>query len=215
MNSNKSSKIISFRRLSFGKQILLILGIFCIIWGIFFIYLSVTGEQLDNGLEVKEVTEYIAPKPKLKIGEVKVTKSTEYTNDGIYKLTYKNYMNNSNNTEVLDKASGIQIVEVLGNAYTYIDNSININGQKYNKKSKIKATINGNVLTVDIPHEYCLKTNTIEIEIKLDKNASSDKQFTSRDSYYNFAPSSTNKFYGKKTSQSYLIDGSGYIRLKK
>ena len=75
MNSNKFK---TFKELSFFKQLLLILGIFCIVWGLLFIFLAFDKESLADGNKIEEVTEHIADKPRLSAGEIKVTKTTKY-----------------------------------------------------------------------------------------------------------------------------------------
>lgn len=204
---------ISFKELSFLRQLLLIFGIFFMLMGFLFIFLAFNKEQLSNGNEIDEVTEYIENKPKLSVGEIKVTKTTKYLKGAEYELIYKNYMN-SNGKELLDKSSGIQIVDVLGTGYKVIEKSIIINGSTYKDKSKIKVNVANGTINIDIPNALSKRTNTIELKIKLTESKSGIKYFTSQDAYYNFIPSSNNKFYGKKTSLSYLIDGNGYIKLK-
>ena len=211
---DKQSKYKSFKELSFSKQLLLILGIFCIVWGLLFIFLAFNKEQLDNGTKIDEVTEHIADKPKLSIGEVKVIKTTEYLSDAEYKLVYKNYMNNSGNMKVLDTSSGIQIVDILGTGYEVVDKSIRVNSSRYNDNNKIKVNVTRGAINIDIPNDLSTKVNNVELKIKLTQNSPGIKYFTSQDAYYNFVPSDENKFYGKKTPQSYLIDGNGYIKLK-
>ena len=213
MDLENQSKFKKFLTMPFSRQLVLVVGIFCIIWGLFFLYLAFNKEDLSNGGKISEVTEYIADKPKLSIGEVKVTKTTRYLEDAEYELIYKNYMKKDKDIEVLDKSSGIQIVDFLGVGYNFIDNSIVVNGSNYNSKKDIKISISGGTIRINIPHNKCNQTNTIKLKIKLVQNARGTKYYTSRDSYYNFVPSSDNKFYGKKTPQSYLIDGNGYIKL--
>ncbi len=215
MNS-KENNFKNFKKLSFFRQLSLILGIFCIIWGLFFIYLSFTGEKLKDGNKIGEVTEYIADEPKLAAGEVKVTKDTKYIKNTKYKLTYRNYMNQTNDIVVLDPASSLQIVDVLGTGYSLDKSSILINGQKYTKDSKIKVELSDdNTLKIDIPNNLALNENKIEAVIKLKEKKEGIKYYTSRDSYYNFIPSTNNKNYEKKTPLSYLIDGNGYIKLER
>ena len=204
----------SFKDLSFSKQLLLILGIFCIVWGLLFIYLAFDKEKLDDGSKIDEVTEYKAEKPKLSIGEVKVIKTTEYLKDAEYKLIYKNYMNNRGNIEVLDKSSGIQIADILGTGYEFVKKSIKVNGSNYTDKNKIKVNVTNGVINIDIPNDMATNVNVVELKIKLTQNTSGIKYFTSQDAYYNFVPNAENKFYGKKTPQSYLIEGNGYIKIK-
>lgn len=200
-------------KMPFYKQLLLIIGVFCIVWGLFFVYLSISKERIDKNSKIAEVTEYVADKPKLTIGEIKVTKSTRYLKDAQYKLEYKNYMNSENNTEVLDKTSGIQIVDVLGNGYSLVENSLKVNDKKYTKNEQIKVDIENHTIKIDIPNELCSTINKVEAVIKLTDKSPDIKFFTSQDAYYNFVPSENNKFYEKKTPQSYLIDGNGYIKL--
>ena len=216
--NNKENSIKNFKKLSFLKQLALILGLFCIILGIFFVYLSFTGENLKDGTIVEEVTEYIADKPKLAKGEVKVTKDTKYIKDTKYKLKYKNYMNQADNVIVLDPSSSLQIVDVLGSGYTLVKDSIKVNGEKYTNDSKIKVSLEGdNTLKIDIPNNLAINVNEIEVTIKLSDKNEGIKHFTSRDCYFNFIPSTNNKYYEKKTSISYLVDGNdlSYIKLKK
>lgn len=209
MSDNKRS----FKRMPFYKQLLLVIGVFCIVWGLFFIYLSFAKERIDENSKIAEVTEYVSEKPKLSVGEVKVTKSTKYLKDAKYKLEYKNYMNSNNNTVVLDETSGIQIVDVLGNGYSLVENSLKVNDKNYTKNEKINIDIENHTIKIDIPNDLCNKVNTIEATIKLTDKSPDIKYFTSQDAYYNFVPSENNKFYEKKTPQSYLIDGNGYIKL--
>ena len=203
---------VNFKKMPFSKQLVLVLGIFCVLWGLFFLYLAFDKESLSKDSKIDEVTEYIADKPKLSIGEVKVTKSTEYIKGGEYKLVYKNYMK-EDQKEALDPTSGIGIVDVLGNGYKLVKDSVIVNDKDYSDNSEIKVITENQMIKIDIPHELCPAVNTIEVKIKLQETTPGVKYFTSQDAYYNFTPSDTNKFYEKKTPQSYLIDGNGFIKL--
>ena len=126
-------------------------------------------------------------------------------------------MSQKENMVVLDPASSLQIVDVLGKSYELIKDSIKVNGAKYNDESKIKVVLESdNTLKIDIPNELAINENEIEVSIRLKDKKEGIKHFTSRDCYFNFIPSTNNKYYEKKTSISYLVDGNdlSYIKLK-
>lgn len=205
-----------FKNLSFTKQLSLIIGIFCIVWGLLFIYLSFTGEKLKDGEKIGEVTEYLSDKPKLSTGEVKVTKDIKYLNGAKYEVKYKNYLNQENNVLVLEPSSSLQIIDFIGKSYTILKDSIKVNGNNYNKDNPIKVSFEeDNSLKIEIPNNLAVNENVIEVTIKLQDKKENVKHYTSRDCYYNFVPSADNKYYEKKTPLSYLIDGNSYIKLEK
>ena len=206
-------KSMNFRKMPFYKQLVLVLGIFCILWGLLFVYLAFDKEKINKNSKIDEVTEYIADKPKLSVGEVNVTKTTEYVKGGEYRLIYKNYIKEDDKVKALDETSGINIVDVVGNGYKILEKSIKVNSRSYSDASDIKVVLESQMIKIDIPHELCNDTNTIELKIKLQEKNSGVKYTTSQDAYYNFTPGVNNRFYEKKTPQSYLIDGAGYIKL--
>lgn len=216
-----SKRFNSLKELDFSRKLLLILGVLLIIIGIILTLLSFIHEVLDDKYIIKDVTENISKDIKsLSKGEMIASKSTEYMKEGIYKITYINYAKKLGNKNLIDGGSYFNITDMLGSGYELIPNKININDKNYKLKDNtissekgINISYENNILSIDIPNSSLLKQNVIEVYIKLigrDKNV---EYVTSQDAYYSFIPSVENDFYNKKSSQAYVIDNFGYIKL--
>ena len=201
---------------SFISKLLGILGIIFIFSGIFLIILSFSNEVLDNKYIIKEVKESSYPKNILKKGEIKLLKSTKYTNKGTFKITYKIDGNGNN---LLKPKTIFNITDIQSSGYM-IGESIIINDKEYKldgnnvtSKEKIKLSYISNILNIDIPSESAFDT-TIIIYLTLNDRKTNYEYRTSLDSYYSFTPSDDNDFYEKKDSQSYFLNDESYILLE-
>lgn len=208
------------KKLSF-KTVLFLLGAFLILCGIFLINLSFKHETLDKDYSLKEVTEYpITDVPKLNSGELSAIKSTSYKEKGIYEIKYTNYSKKSNYS-LIEKGTTFNITDIIGQGFKVKPNII-INNKSYtleNNKLKTKDHIEvfyvNNVLDIQIPSNLIENNNVIQVELELVARQINKRYITSEDAYYSFIPSSLNENYPKKATQSYVIDGYGYIELDK
>lgn len=210
-----SKKILSF------KTVLFFAGAFLVLSGILLINLSFKHESLDKNYSLKEVTEYPqASKPQLKPGELSVIKSTNYKEKGIYEIKYTNYSKKSEYS-LLEKGTTFNITDIIGQGFKVKPNIV-INNKSYtleNNKLKTKDNIEvlyvNNVLDIQIPSNLIENNNVIQIELELTSRQINKRYVTSEDAYYSFIPSYLNDNYPKKATQSYVIDGYGYIELDK
>lgn len=215
------SKDSFFMKLSIFKKVLCVVGIVFLVTGIIFVILSFSHEVLDDKYIIKTVTEYVTgDSNKLTKGELDVVKSTEYTENGIYKVTYVNYAKKNGDKVLLENNSYFYITDMLGNGYELISDKVKINDKEYNlsdntisSEKGINISYDNNVINIEIPNTLLFDRNTIEVYIKLVARDVNVKYLTSQEAYFSFVPSIDNDFYSKKTAQSYVIDGYGYIEL--
>jgi hypothetical protein len=201
-------------------KLLFMLSIIFIVLGIVLIVLSFRREVLDNDYIVSEVTDYNATKGSLARGQIKVIKNIEYVKDGRYMITYKNYFN-SENTEVFSPKSTFSIVDMFGDGYILEEDNININGKVFaiNNRADLDdqpiVSYYNNTLDIKFPDTFAKINNTITVYVKLTDHTISKKHYVSKESYFAFTPSASNSYYEKKSAQSYIIEGSAYIKLDK
>lgn len=215
------SKDSFFMKLSIFKKVLCGVGIVFLITGIIFVILSFSHEVLDDKYIIKTVTEYVSgDSNKLSKGELDVVKSTEYTENGIYKVTYVNYAKKNGDKDLLENGSYFYITDMLGNGYELVSDKVKINDKEYklsdntiSSEKGINISYDNNVINIEIPNTLLFDKNTIEVYIKLVARDVNVKYPTSQEAYFSFVPSIDNDFYSKKTAQSYVIDGYGYIEL--
>lgn len=211
-----------FIKSSLLKKIFLAFGFLLLILGIVFIIFSSMNEVLDDKYIITKSTEYKKMTAfNLKPGEIGVLKSINYEEKGIYKVTYWNDSKSSKNRELIENNSYLTITEELGKGYELVKDDIYINDKDYKLnentlKSKEGVNINyiDNCVNIEIPSSLVSKKNEITFHIKLISRDVSVKHNTTIDSYYGFIPASSNSFYEKKSRQSYIIEGNGYIVLK-
>lgn len=198
---------------------LFILGLLFTTLGIVLTVGSFRHEVLDNKYVIKTVTDYNSVKPKLESGQMAVTKDIAYLSDGIYKITFKNYSNFGDNSELLEKDSAFNIVDLIGDSYILLEDSLVMNGKKITLADNIyfdndiSISYNNNTIEFKLPADSLKKNNEIEMKIKLNDMTTGVRHMTSHESYFNFIPSSSNNYYQKRTAQSYVINGSAYIVL--
>ena len=215
------SKDSFFMKLSIFRKVLCVVGIAFVITGIIFVILSFSHEILDDRYIIDKVTEYVSSDSnKLSKGELDVIKSTEYTENGIYKVTYVNYAKKNGDKDLLENGSYFYITDMLGKGYELISDKIKINDKEYklsdntvSSEKGINISYDNNVINIEIPSNLLFDKNTIEVYIKLVARDVNVKYPTSQEAYFRFVPSIDNDFYSKKTAQSYVIDGYGYIEL--
>lgn len=212
-----------FKKLSIVNKLLFIFGVLFIISGIVFLAISLSGEVLDEKYVMTDITERVFNEElKLSKGELRATKSTDYIEKGMYKITYENHFNKSDKGNLLDEGSYFSIIDIIGKGYTIDANKIEVNGKNYKFNNYIIRTDEGilveyknGTVYVEIPDSLILNKNIISIYIILKGREEHFEYVTTEDSYFNLIPNIDNAFYDKKTSQSYMIDGYGYIKLKK
>ena len=103
----------SFKTKKALGKIISVLGLLCIVAGVFLVVLSLQDEVIDNNFIVKSKAEYRAIEPKkLSDGEYYVTKDTNYTKNGVYKLTYKNYFNDKRFNVLFSPAERIPTFQI-------------------------------------------------------------------------------------------------------
>ena len=107
---------------------------------------------------------------------------------------------------------------MFGLGYTLNENKVIVNEKVYRinnglDKNNVSISYEDNMLTINLPSNLSERENKIEFYIKLIGRNVNYKYITSQDSYVTFIPNYDNDFYSKKSSQSYVIDGSAYIRL--
>lgn len=112
------------------------------------------------------------------------------------------------------------MTDILGKGYELVSNKVIINEKEYklndgktSSENGINISYDNNIISIEIPEKLLLKENVIEISIKLVERKTNVKYQTSQESYFSFVPSMDNDFYNKKSSQSYIIEGSAYIEL--
>lgn len=211
-----------FTKLSIFQKALLMFSFVCIVVGIIFVFLSFKHEIIDDKYVIKTVTEYDSKdNNKLKKGEMNALKDIEYIGNGSYKVTYTNYAKKNSNKNLIEDGSCFYITDMLGKGYELSSTKIKINNKDYKLEDNIISSNEGisisyenNVINIEIPNTLLFTKNTIEVYIKLVERDVNTKYYTSQEAYYSFIPSIDNDFYNKKTMQSYVIDGFGYIELE-
>lgn len=200
--------------------IFLIVGILMMLSGTILTVYSFKHEVLDEKYIVKEVTNFTSSKKELKQGEVNVSKDVDYISKGIYKIIYKINYNREDIDLLFSNKSNFSITDVFGDSYKLAKDEILINKDavklyNYNTvTSDYKLSYNDNTFEIFFPIEKIENYKTITIYIQLKDREVNKKYYTSKESYYSFVPNITNDFYTKKTMQSYIIDGNGYILLE-
>lgn len=206
---------------SISKKIVFIFGLVFVIAGAIFMILSFKNEILDDKYVIKEVTNYISKEPRrLSPGEIQVRKNIEYEKEGIYKIIYTNYAKKEKGTDLLESGTYFSITDSIGEGYELFDNKIIVNNKEYNLENGVSSkginiSYDDNTIFIDIPSSLITKKNIIEFNIKLVRRDLDIKYMTSKESYYGFTPSIDNNFYNKKVYQTYVIEGTGYIKLEK
>ena len=215
------SKLTFFKELKLPIKIMLIGGIFFIVLGTILIFLSFRNEVLDDNYVITDVTEYInEPLDNLSPGEVRAIVTTEYQEQGAYKLIFQNYAKKLDNADLIREGSYFSIIDILGKGYELDQNRIIINEKTYKLVDGIVTTDEGiivdyqdNILYIDLPPSLLLEVQNIEFYITLTERELFFEYVTTQDTYFNLIPSEDNDFYTKKESQSYMMDGYGYIKL--
>lgn len=209
-----------FKSINFFIKFLFFLSILFIITGITLIVFSYKYEILDEKYLIVEHGEYRNKESNsLSNGEVKVTGNTKYIKDGIFKVTFNSHASKNNGKKVLDDDSNLVITDNLGEGYELYQKEIVINEKEYNyseniiSKDNIKFSLREDEVSIQVPAKLVNKNNTITFYIRLSSRNLNKIYETTKDSYYSFTPSSENTFYEKTGSQSYIINGSGYIKL--
>ena len=212
-----------FSKVNIVSKLLFVFGVIFILTGSICIYVSLSGEVLDDKYIMTNITERIFDgELNLSKGEVRATKSTDYIEKGIYKITYQNHFRNLDTGNLLEEGSYFSIIDIIGNGYDMDANKIEVNGKNYKFNNYIIRTDEGilieyknRTIYVEIPETLISKNNTVSIYITLKGRKEHFEYLTTEDSYFNLIPNIDNDFYEKKSSQSYIIDGYGYIKLKK
>lgn len=215
------SKLTFFKELKLPIKIMLIGGIFFIVLGTILIFLSFRNEVLDDNYVITDVTEYInEPLDNLSPGEVRAIVTTEYQEQGEYKLIFQNYAKKLDNTDLIREGSYFSIIDILGKGYELDQNRIIINEKTYKLVDGTVTTDEGiivdyqdNILYIDLPPSLLLEVQNMEFYITLTERELFFEYVTTQDTYFNLIPSEDNDFYTKKESQSYMMDGYGYIKL--
>lgn len=197
-----------------------IIGLILAISGIFLTICSFKHEVLDDKYIVKEATSYTSENRELKKGEVNVLKEVNYVGKGMYKIIYKINYNTEDIDLLFSNKSDFSIVDDIGDSYKLAKDEIMINKNPvklYSSRtitSDYKLSYTDNTFEIVFPIEKIRNYKTITIYIELKDKEVNKKHYTSNESYYSFIPNATNNFYTKKTIQSYVIDGYGYILLE-
>lgn len=215
------SKLTFFKELKLPIKIMLIGGIFFIVLGTILIFLSFRNEVLDDNYVITDVTEYInEPLDNLSPGEVRAIVTTEYQEQGEYKLIFQNYAKKLDNDDLIREGSYFSIIDILGKGYELDQNRIIINEKTYKLVDGTVTTDEGiivdyqdNILYIDLPPSLLLEVQNMEFYITLTERELFFEYVTTQDTYFNLIPSEDNDFYTKKESQSYMMDGYGYIKL--
>ena len=199
-------------------KLLFMLGIVFVVLGIVLIVLSFKHEVLDEKYVVSEFTNYKATKISLARGQINVLKDITYVKDGRYMITYRNYFN-TEQTEVFNPEATFSIVDMFGDGYVLEEDSITINAKKFTINNRADITDRpivsyyNNTLDIKFPATFAKKNNTVTVYIKLTSRDINKKLYVSKESYFAFTPSVHNSYYQKKATQSYIIEGSAYIKL--
>ena len=108
----------------------------------------------------------------------------------------------------------------MGKGYELDQNRIIINEKTYKLVDGTVTTDEGiivdyqdNILYIDLPPSLLLEVQNMEFYITLTERELFFEYVTTQDTYFNLIPSEDNDFYTKKESQSYMMDGYGYIKL--
>ena len=125
------------------------------------------------------------------------------------------------NKSLIEEDTSFSIVDIIGDGYKVLNDEVLINDKSYKLNSSentfkdIYIVYKEGTINISLPNSYITKDNVIEYKIKLIKNETNVKYVTSNESYFTFMPSIDNSYYDKKSFQSYVIDGYGYIELSK
>lgn len=212
-----------FSKLSIVNKLLFVFAILFIFTGSVLLAISLKGEVLNEEYIMTDITERIFDgELELSKGEVRATKSTDYIEKGMYKITYKNHFKKLDKGNLLEEGSYFSIIDIIGKGYAIDANKIEVNGKNYKFNNFIIRTDEGilveyknGTIYIEIPDSLISKSNVINLYIILKGREEYFEYVTTEDSYFNFIPNVDNEFYNKKSSQSYIIDGYGYIKLKK
>lgn len=201
-------------------RLLFVSGVLLIVLGIVFVLLSLRYEVLDEKYIVREVTTYKSSKSRLKQGQIAVSKDLDYIGEGVYRITYRNYYN-AKDSEILSPNSEFGIVDMFGDGYELDLEDITINSDKYEVTEETKVDkrpiVNyyNNTLEIKFPSDLAKVNNIIVVYVNLVGRDLNKKYSVSKETYFNFTPYSGNNYYEKKTAQSYIVEGSAYIKLDK
>jgi len=199
--------------------IFLVLSILTILLGIVLVICSFMHETLDEKYVIKEITEYTPSKKKLKKGEINVSRNLLYIKQCEYKITYNINYNREDLDILFSNNSRFTITDVIESAYKLSRDKVIINDESvklysYNTvTSDYEMNYTDNTFEISFPVKKIEKYTSIAIYIELKDREINKKYFTSNEAYYTFVPNNINNFYDKKTTQSYVIDGDGYILL--
>ena len=197
-----------------------ILGLFSVLSGVYLVINSFKHEVLDEKYIVEQATEFKSENKSLSKGEVSVTKNVKYLSKGNYEITLRINHNQDDESILFSNKSKFTITEVIGDGYELNTDKIIINKDPIRLYSHNTITSDyemrhdNNTFEISFPNNKVFKYNTITFYIKLVDRDLSIKYNTSKESYYSFTPSAMNDYYNKKTMQSYMIEGSGYIILR-
>ena len=200
--------------------ILFILGIISIITGIFLLVFS-NKVVLLTEKDIKEIKTYKSVQKEISPGAVIVTKDMIYTGDYTYKLIYKTYSKVGKSKEIIEKDTYLEIIDSINKDYNIPLENLKINNEevKYidkrgTSKENITIDCDNNQINIKIPANLVLQKNEIIVYVKLNNKTINEKHYISDETYYTFTSSIENDYYNKKTKQSYIIEGEGYIILK-
>ena len=215
-------KLSFFKKLALPIRIMFIVGVFFIVSGIILVMLSFRNEVLDGTYVITDIAEYKnEPLENLSKGEIRAIVSTEYQGEGTYKLIFSNYAKKLDEGSIIRKGSYFSIIDIIGRGYELDLENIKINDKTYKLTESVTSDegiivdYEDHILYIDIPENLILKTQKLEFYITLVERDLYFEYLTTEDTYFNLVPSSDNDFYPKKESQSYMMDGYGYIKLNK
>lgn len=208
------SKLTFFKELKLPIKIMLIGGIFFIVLGTILIFLSFRNEVLDDNYVITDVTEYInEPLDNLSPGEARAIVTTDYQEQGEYKLIFQNYAKKLDNADLIREGSYFSIIDILGKGYELDQNRIIINEKTYKLVDGTVTTDEGiivdyqdNILYIDLPPSLLLEVQNMEFYITLTERELFFEYVTTQDTYFNLIPSEDNDFYTKKRI-SIIYDG--------
>lgn len=202
------------------SYVFLIVGVLTIALGTILVIYSFKHEVLDGKYIIKEVSSYTPKVKDLKKGEIGVSRFVKYISNGEYKVTYQINYNREDLDILFSNRSDFSITDVLGDSYELSRGAVLINNESiklYNHNtitSDYKMSYVDNTFEISFPVQKVEKYKEITIYIKLKGRDVNKKHFTSKEAYYSFVPNNINDFYYKKSLQSYIIDGYGYILLE-
>ncbi len=198
----------------------LVLSIISITLGVYLVINSFKHETLDGKYIIERSTDYNSEKKELSEGEISVIKDVKYISKGRYKIVFKINYNTGSENKLLSNKSKFTITEIIGDSFKLDTDKIIINKDpiklySYNTiTSDYEMNYNNNTFEISFPNNKIFKYNTVTLFINLIGRDINTKYVTSKESYYSLIPNRNNDFYSKKTMQSYIIDGNGYIVLQ-